>query len=62
MDAQTRHIIAFHVGDQSRASSKEIWANIPMIYHEQATFHTDQYEVYKGVIPAEQHRAIVSCK
>jgi insertion element IS1 protein InsB len=25
---------------------------------EQATFHTDQYEVYKGVIPAEQHRAI----
>ena len=22
------------------------------------TFHTDQYEVYKGVIPAEQHRAI----
>ena len=24
----------------------------------QATFHTDQYAVYKGVIPAEQHRAI----
>ena len=27
-------------------------------YREQATFHTDQYAVYKGVIPAEQHRAI----
>ena len=40
------------------ASGKELWANIPMVYREQATFHTDQYAVYKGVIPAEQHRAI----
>ena len=29
-----------------------------LVYREQATFHTDQYDVYKGVIPAEQHRAI----
>ncbi len=58
MDATTRQIIAFHVGDRSRESGKELWANIPMVYREQATFHTDQYEVYKGVIPAEQHRAI----
>lgn len=28
------------------------------MYREQATFHTDQYTVYKGVIPAERHRAI----
>jgi insertion element IS1 protein InsB len=28
------------------------------VYREQATFHTDQYDVYTGVIPAEQHRAI----
>jgi insertion element IS1 protein InsB len=58
MDAKTRQIIAFHVGDRSRESGKELWANIPTVYREQATFHTDQYEVYKGVIPAEQHRAI----
>src|SRR5205823_4253830 len=58
MDAATRQIIAFHVGNRSRTSGKELWANIPMIYREQATFHTDQYEVYKGVIPAEQHRAM----
>jgi insertion element IS1 protein InsB len=25
---------------------------------EQATFYTDQYDVYKGVIPAAQHKAI----
>jgi insertion element IS1 protein InsB len=58
MDAKTRQIIAFHVGDRSRESGQELWANIPMAYREQATFHTDQYAVYKGVIPAGQHRAI----
>jgi insertion element IS1 protein InsB len=58
MDAITRQIIAFHVGDRGRASGKELWTNIPTVYREQATFHTDQYAVYKGVIPAEQHKAI----
>jgi len=58
MDATSRQIIAFHVGDRSRDSGKELWANIPRVYREQATFHTDQYAVYQGVIPAAQHRAI----
>ena len=58
MDAPTRQIIGFHVGDRDRASDKALWANIPLVYREQATFHTDQYDVYKGVIPADQHRAI----
>ena len=58
MDATTRQIIAFHVGDRSGESGKELWANIPTVYREQATFHTDQYAVYTGVIPAAQHRAI----
>src|SRR6266481_2439790 len=58
MDATTRQIIAFHVGDRSGTRGKELWANIPTVSREQATFHTDQYEVYKSVIPAAQHRAI----
>ena len=58
MDATTRQIIAFYVGDRSRESGKELWAKMPMVYREQATCHTDQYEVYKGVMPAEQHRTI----
>jgi IS1 family transposase/transposase-like protein len=58
MDATTRQVIAFHVGDRSRDSAKELWATIPLVYREQAMFHTDQYEAYIGVIPAEQHRAI----
>jgi insertion element IS1 protein InsB len=58
METTTRQIIAFHVGDRSRDSAKELWANIPEVYREQATFHTDQYDAYKGVIPVERHRAI----
>jgi insertion element IS1 protein InsB len=58
MDATTRQIIAFHVGDRSGDSGTKLWANMPLIYRQQATFHTDQYAVYKGVIPAERHRAI----
>jgi len=28
------------------------------VYQEQATFYTDRYEVYTGVIPPAQHHAI----
>jgi insertion element IS1 protein InsB len=57
-DQQTRQIIAFHIGDRSHDSAKQLWVNLPAAYREQATFYTDQYEVYKGVIPAAQHKAI----
>ena len=58
MDATTRQIMAFHVGDRSRDSANELWAKIPLVYREQAMFHTDQYDAYNGVIPAERHKAI----
>jgi insertion element IS1 protein InsB len=58
MDASTRQVIAFHVGDRSGQSAKVLWEKIPLVYQEQATFYTDQYEVYKGVVPSAQHRAI----
>jgi insertion element IS1 protein InsB len=40
MDAITRQVIVFHVGDRSRNRAKELWAKIPLVYREQATFHT----------------------
>jgi IS1 family transposase len=58
MDAKTRQIIAFHVGDRSHKSAEHLWAKIPQAYRQHATFYTDQYVVYEGVIPAAQHRAI----
>ena len=58
MDAKTRQVIAFYVGDRSRKSAKRLWAKISLAYRHHATFYTDQYVVYEGVIPAAQHRAI----
>jgi insertion element IS1 protein InsB len=58
MDKQTRQIMAFHVGARSHASAKQLWANLPAVYREQATFYTDQYAVYTGGIPSAQHNAI----
>ena len=58
MAALTRQIIAFHVGDRSRQSAQALWEKIPRGYQAQATFYTDCYEVYKGVISPAQHRAI----
>jgi insertion element IS1 protein InsB len=58
MERATRQITAFHVGDRSRDSARQLWSNLPAVYREQATFYTDQYDVYKGVIPAAQHKAI----
>jgi len=58
MDAKTRQIIAFYVGDRSRKSFKKLWAMIPEAWRQHATFYTDQYVVYTGVIPAAQHYPI----
>jgi insertion element IS1 protein InsB len=51
------HGICRAVGVRLR-SARCLWANLPAVYREEATFYTDQYEVYKGVIPAERHKAI----
>jgi insertion element IS1 protein InsB len=58
MNATTRQVIAFYVGNRSRRSAQRLWAKIPDAYRQHATFYTDQYVVYAGVIPAAQHRAI----
>lgn len=58
LDATTRQVIAFHVGDRSGQSAEALWEKIPTVYQKRALFYTDQYEVYKGVIPSAQHRAI----
>lgn len=58
MDAKTRQVIAFHVGDRSRKSGEQLWAKLPAVYQQQATFYTDCYAVYNGVIPPAPHKAI----
>jgi len=57
-DAKTHHVMALHVGDRSRPSAKQLWAKMPEVYRQHATFYTEQSVVYAGVMPAAQHRAI----
>jgi insertion element IS1 protein InsB len=58
LDAATRQVLAFHVGDRSGQSAAALWKKIPTVYQEHAVFYTDHYAVYTGVIPSAQHRAI----
>ena len=41
MDATTRQVIAFHVGDRSGQSAEALWEKIPAMYQEPAVFYTD---------------------
>jgi IS1 family transposase/transposase-like protein len=58
MAAKTRQILAFPVGDRSRDSATQLWADSPMGYRAQTIFHTDHDEADQGVIPPPQHNAI----
>jgi IS1 family transposase len=58
MDATTRPVLAFHVGDRRGQSAQALWEKIPAVYREHAVFYTDHYAAYTGVLPAAQHRAI----
>lgn len=43
-DRDSRQIIAFYLGDRSRQSAEKLWARIPAVYRQQATFSTDGWE------------------
>ncbi len=42
LEAHTRQVLAFHVGDRSGQGAQALWEKIPAVYQEQATFYTDQ--------------------
>jgi insertion element IS1 protein InsB len=58
-DKESRQVLAFFVGDRSRESARRLWQRIPAAYRERATFYSDDWEAYKGVIPPARH---VACR
>lgn len=58
LDANSRQIIAFHVGDRSSDSAQALWNKIPAGYKKHATFYTDNWDAYLGIIPAKQHQIV----
>ena len=43
IDATTRQVVAFHVGDRSGQSAQALWKKIAAVYQEHALFYTDHY-------------------
>src|SRR5690349_20656509 len=58
LDARSRQVLAFHVGDRSQKSAWRLWNKLPAAYRQHATFYTDAYAPYGRVIPMAQHRTI----
>src|SRR5690242_9158841 len=58
LDTRSRQVLAFHVGDRSRKSARQLWDKLPAVYRQHATFYTDAYPPYGGVIPETQHRTV----
>lgn len=42
LDAETRHVRAFHGGDRSHKRATRLWTKIPDAYRQHTTFDTDQ--------------------
>ena len=53
---ETRQVVAFVMGDRSRAPCERLWQEIPERY-KVATCYSDFWEAYQQVIPEEQHEA-----
>ncbi len=52
----TRQVVAYVIGDRSRATCQKLWERIPTRYRA-AHCYSDFWESYSLVIPAEQHTA-----
>lgn len=53
---ETRQVVAFVMGDRSRATCKRLWEAIPQSY-KGSICYSDFWEAYQEVIPEEQHQA-----
>ena len=58
IDADTREVIGYHIGDRSRASAIALWQSIPAVYRQCAKVYTDYWEAYVSVIPSKRHVAV----
>lgn len=58
LDVVTRQVIAIHAGGRSEQDAKAFWAEVPEPYRSGCDVYTDEWDAYKGAIPAEVHFAV----
>ena len=47
-------MVALFIGDRSADGALGLWQALPERYRQQATFHTDDWQACKQIIPVEQ--------
>lgn len=57
LDADTRQVVAMHIGSRDEAGARALWDALPAEYRDGATCRTDFWAAYAAVIPADRHEA-----
>ena len=58
LDAATRQVVAIHAGGRSEKDAQAFWAEVPEPYRSGCDVYTDEWDAYRGAIPAEVHFAV----
>ena len=54
---QTRKVVAYAIGDRSKATCRKLWEAIPEAYRS-GHCYSDFWKAYAAVLPAEQHSRV----
>ena len=54
-DPVCRLVVAYHIGGRGIEAAKEFWGKIPLAL-KGCDFETDDWEAYKSIVPAAQHK------
>ncbi|WPP51973.1 IS1 family transposase [Catalinimonas niigatensis] len=52
----SRQVVALFIGNRSAKGALGLWRAIPERYRRRAIFYTDDWDAYKQIIPANQHK------
>jgi insertion element IS1 protein InsB len=58
IERQSRKVVGLAFGDRSEASCRALWQSLPADYRKRAVIYTDEYEVYRNVLPSKRHRPV----
>lgn len=58
IDRNSREIVGCFIGDRTRKSARQLWADLPDVYQQSAVVYTDFWHAYKTVIPPERHQTV----
>jgi len=56
VERSSKRVVGWAVGDRSEETCRALWESLPADYRKRGIFYTDQYEVYRRVLPASRHR------